>query len=60
MPIEMKPSRVLDKLRAGKEVNCVKINSADSRVIEIVAMCGFDCVWSDMEHVPNSISVLER
>jgi len=56
----MKPSKVLERLRAGKVVNCVKINTEDSRVIEIAAMCGFDCVWSDMEHVPNSVAVLER
>ena len=58
--MEMKPSKVLDKLRSGKAVSCIKINSADSRVIEIAAMCGFDCVWSDMEHVPNSIAALEK
>ena len=58
--MQMKPSNVLDKLRAGKAVSCVKINTEDSRVIEIAAMCGFDCVWSDMEHVPNSVAVLER
>jgi len=58
--MEMRPSRVLDKLRAGKMASCVKINSEDSRVIEIAAMCGFDCVWTDMEHVPNSIAVIEK
>ena len=58
--MEMTRSKVLDKLRAGKTVSCVKINTADSRVIEIAAMCGYDCVWSDMEHIPNSVSAIEQ
>ena len=56
----MRPSVVLEKLRAGKTVSCVKINTADSRVVEIAAMCGFDCIWTDMEHVANDYSVIER
>ena len=58
--MEMRSSKVLDKLRAGKMASCIKINSEDSRVIEIAAMCGFDCVWTDMEHVPNSIAAIEK
>ena len=58
--MEMKPSKVLEKLRAGKTASCVKLNIGDSRTVEIAAMCGFDCVWSDLEHTPNSIAVLER
>ena len=58
--MEMRPSKVLDKLRAGQTVSCVKINSEDSRVVEIAAMCGFDCIWTDMEHVPNGMAVIEK
>jgi 4-hydroxy-2-oxoheptanedioate aldolase len=29
-----------------------KINLTDPRVIEIVGLQGFDCIWLDMEHVP--------
>jgi len=58
--MKMKPSKSLGKLREGKAVSCIKLNSSDSRLIEIAAMCGFDCVWSDMEHVPNSIAALEQ
>lgn len=58
--IRMRSSRVLDKLRQGKTATCIKINLADSRVIEIGAMAGVDCLWTDMEHVPNDLSVIEK
>ena len=56
----MRPSRVLKKLRAGETVCCVKINLADPRVTEIAAMCGFDCLWLDMEHVPTDWQTVEN
>lgn len=55
----MRPSRVLQKLRAGEVVSCLKSNLADARFTEIAARAGFDCVWTDMEHVPNDWSVIE-
>lgn len=58
--MDMRPSRVLEKLRNREAVSCFKINLADSRVIEIASMLGFDCVWTDMEHVPNSIATIEK
>lgn len=58
--MEMRRSKVLDKLKAGEVVNCIKLNLFDSRVIEIAALSGFDCVWSDMEHVPNDFSAVEK
>ncbi|RAV22386.1 HpcH/HpaI aldolase family protein [Paenibacillus contaminans] len=56
----MRPSRVLQKLRAGEVAYCTKLNLADSRAAEIAAMSGFDCIWTDMEHVPNDWSVVEK
>lgn len=56
----MRPSRVLKKLRSGEVATCLKINLADSRVIEIAAMSGFDCLWADMEHVANDWSMIEK
>lgn len=53
-------SRVLEKLRAGERVSCTKLNLLDPRVAEIAAFSGFDCVWLDMEHVPNSIHDVEN
>lgn len=57
---QMRPSRVLAKLRAGHVVNCFKLNLADARAMEIAAMTGFDCLWTDMEHVANDWSVIEK
>ena len=36
--MRMRPSRVLQKLRAGKVATCVKINLADPRVAEIAGL----------------------
>jgi 4-hydroxy-2-oxoheptanedioate aldolase len=58
--MNMRKSRVLRQMRAGKVATCVKINLSDPRNAEIAAMCGFDCIWIDMEHVPNDMSVVEN
>ncbi|MEJ7767250.1 MAG: aldolase/citrate lyase family protein [Chitinophagaceae bacterium] len=54
----MRRSRVLDKLRAGKTVSCVKLNIADAQVSALASMCGFDCVWVDTEHMATDWSVI--
>lgn len=54
----MRESRVLKKLRAGEVVNCFKINLLDARVAEIAALSGFDCVWTDQEHIGQDWSIL--
>lgn len=58
--IKMRPSRVLRKLRAGEVALSYKINFDSSRVAEIAAMAGFDCIWTDMEHTPNDWNLIER
>ena len=58
--MKMRSSKVLGKLREGKTVSCFKTNLYDSRAIEIAAICGFDCIWTDMEHVPNDFSAVEK
>jgi 4-hydroxy-2-oxoheptanedioate aldolase len=58
--MEMRRSKVLEKLRAGKVVSCTKLNLGDPRAAEIAAMCGFDCVWPDTEHVPSDWHTLEN
>lgn len=60
MTYAMRPSRVLQKLRAGQVAYCTKLNLGDARAAEIAAMSGFDCIWTDMEHVPNDFSVVEK
>ncbi len=58
--MQMRPSRVLAKLRSGGIASCIKLNLADPRAAEIAAYSGVDCVWIDREHVPNDLSVLEN
>ena len=55
----MRESRVLRQMRAGKVATCTKLNLADPRSAEIAAISGFDCVWIDLEHVPNSMACVE-
>jgi 4-hydroxy-2-oxoheptanedioate aldolase len=56
----MRRSRVLEKLRAGKVAGCVKLNLGDPRVAEIAAAAGVDCIWIDLEHVPNDLHEIEN
>ena len=58
--MDMRKSRVLRQMRSGNVATCVKINLSDPRNAEIASMCGFDCIWIDMEHVPNDMSVVEN
>jgi len=58
--MEIRKSRVLRQLRAGKVVTCVKLNLESVRNVELAAMCGFDSVWIDMEHTPGDYSFVEN
>lgn len=55
----MRKSRVLRQMRAGKVATCTKLNLSDPRAAEIAALAGFDCIWIDLEHVPNSMTCVE-
>ena len=57
---KMRPSRVLGRLRAGEVAISLKLNLSDPRSAEIAARSGPDCIWTDMEHVPNSLSQVEN
>jgi len=56
----MRKSRVLRKIRNGETAFSFKLNLMDTRAAEIAAMSGIDCLWTDMEHVPNDYSVIEN
>ena len=56
----LRKSRVLKKLRNDETAISFKANLSDPRAVEIAAMNGFDCIWTCMEHVPNSIEQIER
>jgi len=57
---KMRESRVLKKMRNGKVATSIKLNMADPRVAEIAAICDFDCIWIDLEHVPNDYDTVEN
>ncbi len=58
--MDMRKSRVLKLMRSGETAVSVKLNLADARAVEIAAMCGYDCIWIDMEHVPNDNAFVEN
>lgn len=58
--MQMRPSRVLRKMRAGGVACSVKLNLADARAAEIAALCGVDCVWLCREHVTNDLRDIEN
>lgn len=58
--MEMRPSRVLRQLRAGKLAVLVKFNTIDPRSVEIGAASGFDSVWLDNEHTPMDWLLFEN
>lgn len=58
--MDMRESRVLKNLREGKIVSCYKTNIADPRVTEMAAMFGYDCIWSDLEHIGRDWSAVEN
>lgn len=58
--MEMRKSRVLRQMRAGNVATCVKLNLESVRNVDLAAMCGFDCIWVDMEHVPTDYTFLEN
>ena len=60
MALSMSPSKVLEKLRAGKIVNCFKVNIGATESVELAALAGYDSVWLDMEHVPTDWDVLDK
>ena len=58
--MHMRKSKVLKIMREGGVAVSVKLNLADPRAVEIAAMCGYDCIWVDMEHVPNDNVFIEN
>ncbi|MCT1530137.1 HpcH/HpaI aldolase/citrate lyase family protein [Sphingobacterium daejeonense] len=54
----MRRSKVLQKLRNGEKPSCFKVNIKDAQVSELAALCGFDCIWVDQEHIGQDWSTL--
>ena len=58
--MDIRKSRVLRKIRNGETAFSFKLNLGDARSAEIAAMSGIDCLWADMEHVPNDYTQIEN
>lgn len=56
----MRKSKVLEKLRAGKTATCFKTNFTEARIVEMIGLAGFDCVWTCYEHCGNDLAAIER
>lgn len=56
--MKIRRSKVLELLRNGKRPSCFKVNLNDAKVVEIAALCGFDCIWVDQEHIGQDWSGL--
>ncbi len=56
----LRKCRALDRMRAGEVINCYKFNLDGSRTVQLAGLAGFDCLWTDMEHTPNSITLIEQ
>lgn len=58
--MNMRKSRTLELLRAGKTAFSVKMNTADPRVVEMAAMMDIPCIWVDSEHTANDYRITEQ
>lgn len=58
--MEYRKNKVIEKLKKDELVTCMKVNIVNNIPVEIAAMCGFDCIWVDMEHVACDYSETEK
>ncbi len=58
--MHVRESNVLRKLRNGEVVISGKLNFSDPRGVELMAMCGYDCIWLCMEHTPSDWESIEH
>ena len=58
--MNMRESKILRTIKEGKTAVSAKLNCSDPRGAELAAMCGFDAVWIDMEHVSNGFHDVEE
>lgn len=59
MSMKMRESKILRTIKNGDVAVSAKVNFCDIRGVELAAMCGFDAVWIDLEHVPNDFHDVE-
>ncbi len=56
----MRPSRILRVVRNGGVASCLKVISADPRIVETMAASGTDAVWVCTEHTPANYEGIEN
>lgn len=56
----MNPSRVKQKLKAGKAVLCAANHFSNPNIVELIGQVGYDCVWICNEHVGINRETLEH
>lgn len=58
--MQMRKSTIIRKIEAGETAISVKLNFSDPRGADLAAMCGFDALWIDLEHVPGGFHDVEN
>ena len=58
--MKMRESRILRRMKSGKVATGITLNLSDLRNAELAAMCGFDSIWVDLEHISNDLSFIEN
>lgn len=58
--MKLRPSRILEKARAGQPATVLKLNLTEPRIVELAGLAGADAVWLCNEHVPNDWLNLEH
>ena len=53
-------NKIIEKLKRDELVTSMKINCSDSIPVEIACMCGYDCIWLDMEHCPSDYNEIGK
>lgn len=58
--MQMRKSSIIRRIKAGETAISAKLNFSDPRGAELAAMCGYDALWIDLEHVPGSFHDVEN
>ncbi len=57
---QMRPSRILRRIREGKVARVLKLNTNDAKVAEIFAASQPDALWACQEHVSGTMESIEH
>ncbi|MCA9449671.1 MAG: aldolase, partial [Candidatus Omnitrophica bacterium] len=60
LSLQVRPSRILRRIREEGYALGVMVALSDPRVAEIAAQNGFDCLWLDQEHMGGNYREIEN